>query len=206
MDIQKVIKICKKCRQYIVIPGEKKVQWLGNDTAQYCISNHPKFTPEYLTAMAELEPQEVEISFFKTISLPEGLDNSDYTDDENTVQISSVTVVIDDEKYIPLYTSKGLRFLNAKYLEPFKKDEFDIYERFTQEGRLYFAVKVGMFCNAIIEDEKAGIRFDMVHEFDKLAKQLKNAYDVLKTEAEIRKEQKKPEVLSNAEKTVDENN
>ena len=40
MDIQKVIKICKKCRQYIVIPGEKKVQWLGNDTAQYCISNH----------------------------------------------------------------------------------------------------------------------------------------------------------------------
>lgn len=206
MDIQKVIKICKKCRQYIVIPGEKKVQWLGNDTAQYCISNHPKFTPEYLTAMAELEPHEVEISYFKTIAMPEGLDNSDYTDDENSVWISSVTVVIDDEKYKPVFTSKGLRFLNAKYLEPFKKDEFDIYERFTPEGRLYFAVKVGMFCAAIIEDEKAGIRLDMVHEFDQLAKQLKNAYDVLKTEAEIRKEQKKPEVLSNAEKTVDENN
>lgn len=53
---------------------------------------------------------------------------------------------------MPVRTSRGLRFYNPDYLKPLKdlQNTLEIYERHTESGMLYFAVKSGMLLQAIV--------------------------------------------------------
>lgn len=184
MDLNKVINLCKKAKRFVVFRQNAKTQWLGDDVAAYLITGEPKFTPEYLTASAGLKPQDVENTIFKNSNFPDALDSSDNTDDEILVGISDITINFEDGEYTPVFTTKGVRFVKTLYFNPFSNDDYEIFTRETEDGVLYFVVKIGMFVSAIIIAEDNHLDTSDVMQISKIAAEMSVAHSNLNQEDE----------------------
>lgn len=184
MKLDNIFKICKSKRRFVVFRQNPKTQWLGDGTATYAITNSTKLTPEFLTASASLKPQEVEITCFKNVDFPEKFDATDNTGDENIVAMSDVTISFPNGEYTPVFTTEGIRFIKTDYLKPFDKDEYEIFERHTEEDAMYFVVKVGMFVNAIILAQDSYLDIATVAHFQKIAEKMQYARSVMEQKGE----------------------
>ena len=85
-------------------------------------------------------------------------------------------MTFDEGEYTPIYSTKGIRFIPTRLFDPVKKDEFDIYERYSDSGDVYFVIKIGMFCCAIILDQLYHIDFATSSILEKLSKYTTLAY------------------------------
>lgn len=184
MNLDKVINICKKANRFVVFKQDDKTQWLGDNIASYLITNYPQFTPEYLTASASLKPNDVEDTIFKIVNFPDKFETADISNNENFVGIPDITFNFPDSEYTPVFTSKGIRFIKTAYFEPFKKEEYELFERETPEGQMYFVVKIGMFVSAIIMAQFDYLDTETVARFKTIAEKMQLAHSIINEKKE----------------------
>lgn len=152
MKFEKVTELCKKSRKFLIFKYSEKIYFLGTGNAMFVVPDGTICTPEYLTSFAGLKPLEVENTIFDKKDFPFEFDISDIADNESYVSLPEIRVSDFDGKNecVPIFTAKGAVFVPSIYFEPFKNDEYELYERKTSEDVSYLVVKVGMFVKAVI--------------------------------------------------------
>ncbi len=63
------------------------------------------------------------------------------------------------------------------YFEPFKNDEYELYERKTSEDVSYLVIKVGMFVKAVIVLDYSNLALQTVTYFREIAAGLRKTYE-----------------------------
>lgn len=184
MNLDKIFSICKAAKRFVVFKQNPKTQWIGDGIATYIVTHSPKLTPEYLTASAALKPHEVENTIFKNSDFPEMLEAADKSDNEIFIVPSEISINFFDGEYTPVFTSEGVRFIKSIYLKPFDKEEYELYERHTDDGKMYFVIKIGMFVNAFIMAQSNYLDTETVTHFEKLYKRMEYARSILEQKIE----------------------
>lgn len=102
--------------------------------------------------MYDVSPNKQEKMFFKkSKELPEELDFRDVIENELAVEMMPLRISINGFTGIPLKTSCGVEFIASQHLTPLNStDNLLIYERCSESGRRYFALKIGMILVGIV--------------------------------------------------------
>lgn len=178
MKFEKVTELCKKSRKFLIFKYSEKIYFLGTGNAMFVVPDGTICTPEYLTSFAGLKPLEVENTIFDKKDFPFEFDISDIADNESYVSLPKIRVSDFDGKNecVPIFTAKGAVFVPSIYFEPFKNDEYELYERKTSEDVSYLVIKVGMFVKAVIVLDYSNLALQAVTYFKTVAKALEKSY------------------------------
>lgn len=178
MKFEKVTELCKKSRKFLIFKYSEKIYFLGTGNAMFVVPDGTICTPEYLTSFAGLKPLEVENTIFDKKDFPFEFDISDIADNESYVSLPEIRVSDFDGKNecVPIFTAKGAVFVPSIYFEPFKNDEYELYERKTSEDVSYLVIKVGMFVKAVIVLDYSNLALQTVTYFKTVAKALGKSY------------------------------
>lgn len=179
MNFDKVIKLCKKEKKFIVYKESQKVNFLGTEQVMYLVPDKTSCAPEYLTSLGGLSPSDVSSTKFITKDFPDKLNFTDTDADEIFTALPAIKIAEFDgkEEYVPIYTCNGVVFVKASYFKPFKNDEYEIYERTANDDITYLVIKVGMFVQALIILNYSSVDFQAVTYFEKIAAGLRKTYE-----------------------------
>lgn len=139
----------------IILYGDpEELQWVGDGGAIYPLHGMPGMIEDDLPAVFDVpEKDEGKYLIDHHLTLPATLSYED-TDPRGETQLRPEPWVLKryDTLYVPVQTSKGLRFYNPDYLKPLKdmQGTLEVYERHTEDGKLYFALKSGFLLQAIV--------------------------------------------------------
>ena len=139
----------------IILYGDpEELQWVGDGGAIYPLHGMPGMIEDDLPAVFDVpEKDEGKYLIDHHLTLPATLSYED-TDPRGETQLRPEPWVLKryDTLYVPVQTSKGLRFYNPDYLKPLKdmQGTLEVYERHTEDGELYFALKSGFLLQAIV--------------------------------------------------------
>lgn len=155
MLIKKIISLCTKEEQVCTLK-KGDTQLLGNGQAFYVLNEEIPWLSEYMFCAAfdikEKKAEKIHFSFGEPV--PEGYDFSDSTADENLVErINGIGIQYNGKSLIPFKTSEGIAYLDRAHFAPLADLDGDmvyIYERRSEDGTLYFAVKFGLEVVAVI--------------------------------------------------------
>lgn len=183
MDVfKKVLEICKKNKTFISYRDSQTTQWLGDGSAFYLLHENREFKPEFLTAAAKLNENDLLGTFFGKERLSKTFELTDMASHEEICRVSLIDLVIDNKKYKVVFTIDGARLIDADYII-WDELEYEVYFR-VFEGRKYFVIKQGMCICAIIKDDKAGLIKAEHGRIDQMAKQFTVSYKKLEGEDE----------------------
>lgn len=168
MNFDKIKTICKKSK-YISLYDTENCQWLGDNYALYPLYEHPEYNKDTIASVLSLDEKKKNEMIYLTGDMPSKLDYSDADENDKLCGIFSTNLQCMDRTVIPLDTSKGLRFIEAKYIAPFAKSEFSFYERQTPKGLIYIVVKVGLIAVALIWPCDSIITPSLIDELNKIA-------------------------------------
>lgn len=149
MEIKKIINLCKKSGQLRIFENEG-AQWISDGYACYPLFGLPLFDEASICAAYDITAKKaakMHITF--DLNLPLNLDFSD--DTENEMQRERGEALFG--ALIPITTSHGIEFIQSKYLTPFSDSDdkmLFIYERTSEAGNTYFAVKDGLMLVGLI--------------------------------------------------------
>lgn len=179
MNFDKVIKLCKKEKKFIVYRESPKVNFLGTEQVMYLVPDRTSCVPEYLTSLGGLSPSDVLSTKFITRNFPDELNFTDTDTDEIFTVLPAIKIAefSGKEEYVPIYTRKGVVFVKASYFKPFENDEYEIYERTANDDITYLVIKVGMFVQALIILNYSSVDFQAVTYFEKTAAGLRKTYE-----------------------------
>ena len=181
MKIAKVAKLCKRrCVIRIVnrIMGGEHQQLIGDGCSLYFTGALPRVQESSVLAVMDI-PEEKRKLFdiqeepdtILDISLMDNLNGDRMIHREELITLGS-----DGDSYIILYTSQGVRLLNAAYLDPLSDcHELSLWERTDSRGRLRVLAKTGVFLGAVLEPVKVP---DAVADTLELMLQVIRRYDV----------------------------
>ena len=165
MNIKKIIDICKK-RKVLIIYGEGDEQWISDGCACYRAFGLPTFDERSICATFDISPKKAEKMCIQCKpELPRACCFEDDAEGE-------VLCDYDGPLFggaIPITTPHGIMFIDGKYLKPISDVDgelLNIYERKSENGNSYFAVKCGLMIVANI------MPYDVLNE--KFVEKLKN--------------------------------
>lgn len=155
MVVKKIVQMCKKTGVLSLWDDESKgLQWMGNGYALYPLEQMPYFVPETVCRAYDISEKQAEkIHFTHNRKLPVGLNTGDIDGAETVIEPLKMTLIHSGQMVQPYMTSRGIKFMDMKYMEPIQDEGnsyINVYERFTENGELYFAVKSGMLLVAVI--------------------------------------------------------
>ena len=178
MKIKKVVNLCKSSGHMYLYNGD--VQMLGDGKSLYYLDDCPKFTPATLCRAHDITEKQADKMIFKFESCPPATFSvHDVLPGEAPCEPFSTGIAIRAKRYRAYRTSQGVAFVDEKYLEPFfaDGDVFEVYEREADLGQIYFAVKIGMFLEAIVLPDANVINETLLAELDELCGMCEIAYD-----------------------------
>lgn len=150
MKLKQVESICKREKTIIVITAEG-CQWIGAKGCLYPIADLPTLDKSNIFTMFDVALEKRENYYYKELETEEYC-FSDIDDGERLVERSGLIILSSGTPLEALITSRGLVFINGSYLKPFAGTEngYEIYERTTDAGQTYFAVKTGFVLLGLI--------------------------------------------------------
>lgn len=153
MKVKKAVDICKK-RNIIRLYDSDDGQWLSDGSAVYPLFELPDFTEETICLAYDINMKKAaSMVISRYPALPEGIDFSDAPKNEKQVVEGPMELNYKGQWLKPIVTSQGIEFINGEYLKPLS-DISDqgllFFERITDNGNKYFAVKQGLLIVAII--------------------------------------------------------
>lgn len=155
MKIKKIIANCKNIGQLYIYDHGDSAQWISSGDAAYPIFDLPKFDPDTIcTAYDITDKQQDKMVIQRLPELPTGICFDDYCESEHQVEPSRMRIIAQGKTLMPILTSAGMQFIDDKLLEPLAdvpSDDLSLFERITDDGRMYFAVKQGLMITAVIE-------------------------------------------------------
>lgn len=169
MKIKKVVNLCKSSGYMYLYDGE--VQMLGDNNSLYFLDDCPEFSPATLCRAHDISDKQANKIVFRFESCPpSNISVADVVPEETRCEPISIGIAIRSKRYTAYRASQGIAFIDEKYLEPFfsDSDNFDVYERISESGAIYFAVKIGMFLKAIVFPTAKIINKTFLAELDEL--------------------------------------
>lgn len=153
MKVKKAVDICKK-RNVITLYDSADGQWLSDGGAIYPLFELPEFTEDTICLTYDINVKKAaSMVIIRNPELPEGINFEDATKDETQVVEGQMDLNYRGQWLKPIITSKGIEFINGEYLKPLSdiSDEgLLFFERISDSGNKYFAVKQGLLIVAII--------------------------------------------------------
>ena len=153
MKIKKIVDLCKANGKLILYKTDKG-QWISDGGAAYPLLNLPDFDCESFCRTYDINDKTAEKMVFKTrYEFPTRISFEDWLDEERISTRGKISVFASGVKMIPYVTSAGIAFVDSKYLNPLmdiKDDMLELYERYTEDGNLYFAAKAGLVLVGVI--------------------------------------------------------
>lgn len=150
MKIKAVERICRSEHLVILVGSNAGEQWIGASGALYPLHGFPKMDEVSVFAWMDIpEAKRKNYVFQYDYELYEAYDFSDSSDGERYIERGRYTITTPRGCMEPLNVSEGVIYINAEYLKPFG-DRMMLYERRTNDGRLYIAVKEGLLLKGII--------------------------------------------------------
>lgn len=178
MKIKAIVAICKKEKSIILFDDEQdENQWLGDGYAAYPLLKMPYMREHNIFALFDIPDIKQDGYLFKQREFPEGVNFNNKDSAENKLKEEKLLITTDGRTLKPFQTSKGLIFIDAKYIKPVSDEiVLNYYERFTKEGNVYIVVKNGMEVIAIIPpfsciDEKFVNKMQALTDMCKIALQ-----------------------------------
>ena len=153
MKIKKLIDICKKTGNiFLYDTGESR--WISDGHAIYDITELPAFDETTLCNTFDInEKQAAKINFRNETALPKNICFDDVCESEVVAERGPMWLSHAGTGNIPFKTSQGVVFIESKYLLPLSDVSapmLELYERTTENGNIYFAVKTGLILLAVI--------------------------------------------------------
>lgn len=158
MKIKSIAAICKKSKMvhlvnYLSKDGEITQQYIGDGVAMYPVTGLPVLDKDSILTIFDIPERQRsdwvvrEDEDFTLVNLDD-LDLSDKLIDKNL----PVGIDYAGKSLKPIPTSKGIVFLESKYLTPIldTADLLEYYERKTRNGNILVAVKAGLLLHALI--------------------------------------------------------
>lgn len=151
MKVRKVIDLCKK-EKTIQLYNTEGLQWVSNGFALYPMWGIPPMSEVCFKNCYDFTNEQWEkILCVCQNGFPAGYDSSDMADGERPVSRVPLGIRYGGVNLAPFIVSDGIAWMDTVYLSPFGRDEkLEVYERRTDAGGLYFAVKIGFEVVAII--------------------------------------------------------
>lgn len=152
MVIKAIAALCKRAKRIeLYAPGNTGCQWIGDGHCLFPLIGMPALDDETVFAVLDI-PEDKRPGYLVSYKqLPEAYSVADDDPTERLVQPSALGVVFKEEPLMPARTSLGLWFFNPDYLKPLRDlDGYELYERHTESGLPYLAVKTGFLLRAVI--------------------------------------------------------
>ena len=156
MKIAKIKSLCNSAKR-IILFNDGGVQYISEGHAIYPLYGMPELTEDNIYIIFDIpEKNRGKIHFEAKSGLPACFDMSDRSDEELELTPVGITLWYHGRELTPYISSRGVVFLNAKYLEPFSdsKNGFSLTERRFSNGAYYAAVKDGMLLAGIVLPEQ----------------------------------------------------
>lgn len=151
MKIKQVENILKGTK-YITLYNDENCQWVSDGNAVYPLYNMPWLDQESLFTMLDVPSDSRNKYTFRCFKLSTvSLNFADVVPGEKVLDRNMMTLNVKGRTIEPLKTSNGIIFLDIKYLKPFADEQsVELYERGTENGVTYIAVKSGLMLLGII--------------------------------------------------------
>ena len=169
MKITKIIGLIKKSKKLMFFEG-KDCDWLSDGEEGIYPASHSKEASAVLICdMYDLDTSKISV---RNTVLPTAYNYADSCENENLISKSEIEIVHKGEHLVAYETSEGIDFVDKKYFAPFTDmDEayLRVFERYTKDGDLYFAVKNGLELVGIILPAKV-ITKEFVEDIDAMSR------------------------------------
>lgn len=159
MILKAIAQICKTYKCLRIVDANDK-QWIGTPKALYPAIGLPNgLSKAEVCSMFDISEEKQEkmiIEHFSPSDLPVVLFGG--TNNDRSITKLETKVCFNSEIYEVLFTSKGVRLLNTRYLKPLieemKEGYVNYYERFGLDNEVYACISDGFFIGAVIELDK----------------------------------------------------
>ena len=181
MKIKSVAAICKKSECLFLYDRESTgnvSQWVGDGVAIYPIVNIPYMETENICTIFEFTEKQLEKFVIRHTGAPEGICLEDVDRTEKILSNENLSIAYAGRILRPLLTSRGLVFIDTKYLSPLADiwNIMELYERTMPSGKTYIAVKAGFLLYAVIMPYNA-LNETFVTQIEKLTRQCRITFD-----------------------------
>ena len=152
MIIKNLAARCRK-RKHIVIFEDRarRIQWLSDGTAAYPAFGIPWITEDQAMVMMDIPEKDRTKGMANNFGDINDRFNVEDGASDNEATAINLPMFWNGKLIYPTVTSQGIAFYDADTLNPIKDCEKPkLYERYTNEGNLYFVAKDGMMVEAVI--------------------------------------------------------
>lgn len=183
MKINKIAGICKKSKTAILFEksesGIVHQQFISDGNAIYPISGLPYLQQENIYTIFDVPEKDKEKWYFKQTPLPSNINMDDTDDTERAIEAEDVSIYRHGNALKALSTSAGIVFIKCAYIAPIADvmDVLEYYERTTEDGGLYIAVKAGFLLQAVISPCEV-ITDGFVEALERLARLSRTALEI----------------------------
>jgi len=152
MKIKKIVDLCRRNGVAQIYKDKTDTQWLGDGYALYPLYGIPKLNEDEFFTTFDFTAKQRNKMLFAERKFPEVYCSSDFCADEERCQEHTLKIPFGSRLLIPYTTRDGIKFLDSAYVAPFEGEdsEIEVYERKSESGEMYFAIKVGMILRAIV--------------------------------------------------------
>lgn len=150
MKIKKIVDICRREGVALIYEDKSDTQWLSCSGACYPLYEVPKLSEDEFFTIFDFTEKQREQTIFERAEFPANYSTVDFSPSDMLCEKLSPNIPFGSRLLIPFSTMSGIKFLDSEYLAPFAGENVEVYERTSEKGERYFAVKVGMCLRAII--------------------------------------------------------
>lgn len=154
MKNKDIAKICKQNKTIVVITDADGTQWAGDGAAMFPLLKMPTLDEEGFYAVFDINDKQAAGYDFKIMNFMGGMSLDDTTPEENELKRIPIKICCEGRELEPVITSQGLAFIDNDYLKICDGSYMKVFERFKENGELYFAVKNGLMIIGIIAPYK----------------------------------------------------
>ncbi|MEA5151982.1 MAG: hypothetical protein VB039_05210 [Oscillospiraceae bacterium] len=187
MKIKAIAALAKKNKYIQMWDDEKtRVQWISNGYAAYPLYGMPELDGESVLTVLDVPEMEREKYTVRMGPMPDGcvFDDTDETERALAPTVG-LTLGYGGQVLAPARTSLGLLFFDPEFLRPVQDKPYELYERETDGGRIYLAIKSGLLLTAVIMP-KAPNEEDILDRLETLERELRTT--ISRRAAESREE------------------
>lgn len=150
MKIKDIAKICKGNKTIVTETDKYGTQWIGDGGALYPLLRMPNLDEEGIYAVLDISETQAAGYVYRALTSPGEMCLEDTTQQEIELERGNLTIYYNGRELEPFITSNGLSFIDADYIKPVNGGYTKIFERYTKDGDLYFAIKDGFMLVAVV--------------------------------------------------------
>ena len=152
MKLNKIASLIKKNKRIILYNAADGTQWISNGAAMYSLKGMPPLAPENVLRFFGVPANKIGEWQCEMTELPEGIDFSDMSTDDESVEPMIAWIEWMGETYCFFAHEEKVYSVNVDYIKPIiGKDEYITYfKRETDSGGFMLAVMDGLELIALI--------------------------------------------------------